>query len=78
MASFIVTTLAVNEENSEIANVEIGDGSIEPGREGPCKGHDKITAIKRRGCEYRFVFSRKGKEKLTGSWDAEKGPTNRT
>lgn len=43
LASFVVTTLAVDEEHGEVDNVEIGDGCVEASREAPCQTHEEIT-----------------------------------
>jgi hypothetical protein len=44
LTGFIITALTVDEKNEEIADIEIGNGRVEQGREGPRKGHNEITA----------------------------------
>lgn len=48
MTSFVVTTLAVNEEDGKVADVEVSDGSIKPGGEGPCESHNEVATIRGR------------------------------
>jgi len=43
LAGFVVTTLTMDKKNKEIANIEVGDGSVEQGWEGPSEGHDEVA-----------------------------------
>jgi len=42
--SFIITTLSVDEQNSEVHDIEISDWGIEAGWKRPGNSHDEITA----------------------------------
>jgi hypothetical protein len=45
LAFLIVASLSVDQENSKVDNVKVGQGSVKTGWEGPCKGHQEVTPV---------------------------------
>lgn len=43
MASFIIATLPVNEEDSKVHRVKVGDGRVKASRQAPRKRHQEVT-----------------------------------
>jgi hypothetical protein len=39
LAFFIIASLPMNKEHCEIDHVKVGEGGVEPSREGPCECH---------------------------------------